>query len=156
MKNSRKYRNIGVLRKNLLTLRELRSTSCSFETVLLSFLHSGVTSEEAFLLEESSELGVSLEECSGKTVSDSTCLTCNAAACNCADDVELVSSIGNAEGLTNDELQGLKAKVVVDISAVDGNLTGTWINSNSCNGVLSSACSVVIWLLIRTFKAAPD
>ena len=76
-------------------------------------------------------------------MSDSTSLTGNAAALNGADDVELVQSVSNCKGLTNDELEGLKTKVIVDVSAVDGYLTAALVNTNSCNGVLSSAGSII-------------
>jgi len=55
-------------------------------------------------------------------VSDSASLTCNAAACNSADDVELLNIVCKSEGLTNDELECLETEIVVDASAVDSNI----------------------------------
>ena len=56
-------------------------------------------------------------------MSDSASLTCNAAACNCADNIELLNIICESEGLTNDQLESLKTEVIVDASAVDCNIT---------------------------------
>ena len=54
-----------------LSLGELRCTTSSLETRLLSFLHSRVTSEETSLLQLAAEvLSVELKECTGDTVAD--------------------------------------------------------------------------------------
>ena len=108
-----------------LALAELRSATSGFETVLLSFLHSRVTGEETGLLQRSAEvLGIVLEQSSGDTVADSTGLTGNTAACNAANDVELLFGTGENERLTNDRLEGIKAEIIVDIAVVDRDLTG--------------------------------
>ena len=127
-----------------LSLRELRSTSCSLESVLLSFLHTRVTSEEACLLEKGLIGFISGEKSTSYSVTDSTCLTGEAAAANVCNDIELTNGLGNTEGLVNDELESLKTEIIVYISAVDGYVTGTGIETNSCNRLLSSACAVEI------------
>ena len=62
-------------------------------------------------------------------MADSTGLTGNTAACNAANDVELLFGTGENERLTNDRLEGIKAEIIVDIAVVDRNLTGALVNS---------------------------
>ena len=81
-------------------------------------------------------------------MTDRARLTGHAAAADTADNVELLAGLGEDEGLTNDQLEGLKTEVIVDISVIDGDLTGTLIESDSCNRRLSSACTVEIRCLI--------
>ena len=40
--------------------------------------------------------------------------------------VELVNIVGQYEWLTNDNLQGLKTKVLIDVSLIDSDLTSSW------------------------------
>ena len=77
-------------------------------------------------------------------MTDCACLTGEATAVNVSNDVELADSLGNAEGLIYDELEGLKAKVIFNVSAVDGDSTGTGVETYSCYRLLSSACAVEI------------
>ena len=77
-------------------------------------------------------------------MTDSACLTGETAAVYVSNDVKLTNGFGNTEGLVNDELEGIKTKVIVNISAVDGDSAGTGVKANSCNGLLSSTCSVEI------------
>ena len=79
-------------------------------------------------------------------MADSACLTGETAAVNVCNDVKLTNGLSNTEGLVNDELEGLKTKVIVNISAVDGDNAGTGVKANSCNGLLSSTCAVEIRL----------
>ena len=51
-------------------------------------------------------------------------LTGDAAAGDGGDDVHLANHAGGDQGLADDELQGLQAEVVVDITAVDGDGAG--------------------------------
>ena len=140
----------------LLSLGELRRATSGLEAVLLSFLHSRVTGEETGLLQRSAEvLGIVLEQSSGDTVADSTGLTGNTAACNAANDVELLFGTGENERLTNDRLEGIKAEIIVDIAVVDRDLTGALVNSYTCNGAFSSAGAVEIRCLIVLIRLPP-
>ena len=130
----------------LLSLGKLRCTTRSLESVLLSFLHSGVTSEEACLLEKGLVVLVSGKESTSNAVTDSACLAGEAAAAYVNNYVELANGVGNTEGLIYNVLHGLKTEVLIDTSAVDGNNTGTGIETNSGYGLLSSACAVEIGL----------
>ena len=79
-------------------------------------------------------------------MTDSTCLTGDTAALNVSNDVELAHGIGDAEGLVNDELKGLKAEVLVNVTAVYSDVTGSGIKANAGYRALSSAGSVEIRL----------
>ena len=81
-------------------------------------------------------------------MTDRARLTGHAAAGDSADDVELLAGAGEFEGLTNDQLEGLETEVIVDVSVVDGDLTGACIETNSRYRRLSSAGAVKIRCLI--------
>ena len=74
------------------------------------------------------------------------CLTGDTATVYVSNDVELAGSAGYAEGLVNDELKGLETEVLVDILAVDSDLTVTGIYSYTSNGLLSSTSAVEVGL----------
>lgn len=95
-----------------LSLGELRSATCGFEAVLLSLLHSGVTGQEAGFFQDGAVVLILLQQSSGKTVTDGTSLAGNAAACNGADDIKAASGFNQLQGLADDELQSLQAKVI--------------------------------------------
>ncbi len=58
-----------------LSLRELRCTTSSLESVLLSLLHTRVTSKKTSLLKKGLVGLISEEKCTSNTVTDRTCLT---------------------------------------------------------------------------------
>ena len=128
----------------MLSLGELGCATGAFATVLLSFLHTRITGEQACFLEGGAESLVILEQSSGNTVTDRTCLAGNAAAVYAANDVEFLSCAGDLERLTNDELKSFKTEIIVDISVVDGNLTCTCINADAGYRALSASCTVEI------------
>ncbi len=134
-----------LLKNNDLSLGELGSTTSCFETVLLSFLHSGVTGEKASLLQSGTEcFCICLKKSSGNTVTDGTSLAGDTAADYIANDIKLAHIAGEFQGLTNDELEGIKTEIVIDISLIDGDHAGTGINTNTGDGFLSSAGAVEI------------
>ena len=128
-----------------LALAELRSTTCSLETVLLAFLHSGVAGQETGSLQSGAVALVNEEESAGNAVTDSAGLAGNAAACDGALDVNLIGEANGDQGLTNDELQGVKAEIIVDVTAVDGDNAGAAGNEvNSGDRGLATAGAVHI------------
>ena len=129
-----------------LSLGELRCATCGLETVLLSFLHTRVARQEACLLQAGLKGFISLYESAGETVADSACLTGETAATNGSNDIKLTEGLGNAEGLVNDELQGFKTEVLINVLAVNGDNTAAGIKTNAGNGLLSSAGAVEIRL----------
>ena len=72
-----------------LSLGELRSTTCGFETVLFTLFHSRITCEESCFLELRTKFCVELKKSSCDSVTDSTGLTGDSAAVYVADDIEL-------------------------------------------------------------------
>ena len=66
-------------------------------------------------------------------MTDSTGLTGNAAAGYTANDIELFGGFGKCERLTNDELEGFKTEIIVNVSAVDRDFAGACIYANSCD-----------------------
>ena len=127
----------------LLSLGELRCTAGAFETVLFAFLHTRVAGQEACLLEDRTKGFVILQKRSRKTVADGAGLAGHAAAGDAADDIELVGQFGQGEGLTNDELEGVKTEIIVDVAIIDGDLAGALIQSYASDGGLSPACAVI-------------
>ena len=129
-----------------LSLGELACATSCLETVFLSFLHTRVSREEAGLLEEGAVRIVGEKERTGYAVTDRACLTGDTAALYVGNDVILAYSVGNAERLVDNELEGFKAEIIVDVTTVDGDLAGTGIQTNAGDGALSSAGTVEIRL----------
>ena len=129
-----------------LSLRELGSTACGFEAVLLSFLHTGVTGEESCLLEGGTVGCVCLKQSLCNAVTDGACLSGESSAVYAADDVELTESVGNGEGLVNDELESFETEILVNILTVDVDNAGSGNDADTSNGLFSSSCSVEIRL----------
>src|SRR5699024_5364374 len=88
-------------------------------------------------------------------VADRAGLAGDAAACNAADNVELLVGLGEDERLTDDGLQGVKAEVIVDVAVVDRDLARALVNSYARNGALSSAGAVEIRCLIVHVRLPP-
>ena len=103
--------------RSRLSLGELGSATCGLQTVLLSFLHSGVAGQETGGLQGSAVLGVDGQQGAGDAVTDSAGLAGNAAAGDGDNDVNLAQHVGGDQGLTDDQLQGLQTEVVVDVAA---------------------------------------
>ena len=76
-------------------------------------------------------------------VADRACLACNAAAMDVGQNIELTFAVDRCERLTNDDLQSLKAEVLINILAVDSDLAGTGSHINSRDRLLSAACAVI-------------
>ena len=99
----------------LLSLRELACSSCLFETVLLSFLHSGVSCQESSSLQGwSVSFSVSFAESSGNSVSQCSGLTSVTAAVYRSDYVELAFASSDFKRSLNLSLYDFLGKVVVE------------------------------------------
>ena len=104
--------------------------------------------KEACLLELGTIGFVSLKKRAGKTMTDSAGLSGKSAALNGSDDIELALSSGNAERLVNDELQGLEAEVIVDVTTVDDDGAGALlIQADAGDGGLTTAGAVLVGVL---------
>ena len=89
-------------------------------------------------------------------MTDSASLAGNAAASNGDNDVNLAQHIGGNQGLTNDQLQGLQAKVAIDIAAIDDDgASAVLVNANTGHGGLSTAGAVKILLLALVHSKLP-
>lgn len=64
-------------------------------------------------------------------MADSTCLAGHATAVDAADDIELFTGACKSERLADDELEGLKAEIIVNLSVVDDDLAGAGIKTDS-------------------------
>ena len=102
-----------------LSLGELACATSCLETVLLSFLHTRVSREEACLLELGTESLVCEKKSTGNAVTDSACLTGDTAAANVSYDIELAFCACDAEGLVDDELECFESEVVFYVATVD-------------------------------------
>ncbi len=137
------FRAFSMISCPRLSLGELRSTPCSLEAVLFTLFHARIAGEETCFFERSTEiLGIILQERSRNAVTDCAGLAGNAAAGYAADNIKLFAGLGENQGLANDELQGFKAEIIIDIAVVDGDFAGALIKSYAGNGAFSSAGSV--------------
>ena len=130
-----------------LSLGELGGAAGCFETVLFALLHSGVTGKEAGLLKGRTVLLVDAQKGSGDAMTDGAGLAGNAAAEDGNYNVEAAGGSGELQGLTDDELKGIETEIIVDVTVVDGDLTGSvGEEANSCDGGLSAAGAVEVRL----------
>ena len=77
-------------------------------------------------------------------MADGAGLAGNAAARNRAHNVELAEGVCKVERLTDNQLEGLKAEIVVDVTAVDGDRAGAGVEPDAGNGLFPSAGTVKI------------
>ena len=131
-----------------LSLGELGGAAGGLETVLLALLHSGVAGKEAGGLESGTISLVDLEEGAGYAVTDGAGLAGDPAAGDGGVDIDLAAEAYGLEGLTDDELKGVESEIIVEITAVDGDLAGAGGEEvDSRDGRLSSSGAVHIGLL---------
>ena len=134
--------------RNRLSLGELGCATCSLQAVLLSFLHSGVAGQETCSLQSGTDLGVQQSQSTGNAVTDCASLAGNTAASNSNNNVNLANQVRSDQGLTDNQLQGVQTKVIVDVAAIDGDHAGAvLVNANTGNGGLTTAGAVKILLL---------
>ena len=120
------------MESSISALAELGSATCGLQTVLLSFLHSGVAGHEASSLQSGAVLGIQSDQSTGDAVTDSAGLAGNAAASDGDNDVNLAQQVSGDQGLTDDQLQGLQTEVIVDVAAIDDDGTGAvLVNANT-------------------------
>ena len=137
-------------------LAELRSAACGFEAVLLALLHTRIAGKETGLLEDGAVFGVDEQQSASNAVTQSAGLTGNAAAFDGGNDVDLAELLGGDQGLTDDHLQGLETKVIVDVTAVDGDGAGAVLEQmHAGDGGLSAAGAVEIRLLRLIHSSYP-
>ena len=139
-----------------LALAELGSATGSLEAVLLTLLHTRIAGQETGGLEGGTVLGVDLQQSAGNAVTDSAGLAGHTAAGDGGLDVHLAQGIGGGQRLTHDELQGLQAKVIVDVPAVDGDSAGAvGEEMHAGHGGLPAAGAIQIRLLALIHSFVP-
>ena len=154
--DSRAFDKILCRKSSNLALGELGSTTCGLQTVLLSILHSGVAGHEASGLQSGAELVVQDHQSAGDAVSDSAGLAGNAATGDGDRDVDLAQHVSGDQGLTDDQLQGVQAEVLIDVPTVDDDGAGAvLINANTGHGGLPAAGAVGILLLALVHSSLP-
>ena len=126
-----------------LSLAELRCAASCLQTVLLSLLHTRISREEACLLQHRTIVLICFKQCSRDAVTDSACLAGHTAADDIDADVKLLAGLSRNKRLTNRHSQNLKAKIVLDVSLVDRNLTSSRHQIDSGNRSFSSSGSVI-------------
>ena len=132
-----------------LSLRELRSATCLLETVLLSFLDSGVAGQEAFLLEGGTAIGFCLKQSACDAETDCAGLTGIAAAVDVNHNVILALCAEKHEGLLYLILHESLREVIFESSVIYYDSAASCGNeAYSGNCLLSSARSPKLQLFL--------
>ena len=122
-----------------LSLRELRCATSFLQAVLLSFLRTRVTRQEAFLLECGTATFFCFEKCSCNAQTDCACLTSITTAYNVYHNVVLAFYFKKRQRLLNDVLQSTLREVIFECAVVDYDRAVTaGDKTNTCNRLLSS------------------
>ena len=79
-------------------------------------------------------------------MADSTRLTADTATADGSHDIKLTDRAGNAEGLVDNQLQGLQSEILVDGAPVDGDLTVSGVQTNAGDGLLATTGTVEVGL----------
>ena len=119
----------------MLTFAELETSTCTGLSGFLSLDLASVAGEEAVRLQNRAvSLSVHFAKSAGYCKAESFCLTFDSAAIEVGLDVERSEGIGNIQGLTDDEAEGILFEVLVHSAAVDGDVafTGAYINASNC------------------------
>jgi len=132
------------------SLGELRRTTCGFESVFLSFLHTRIAGQQTCLFEGGLVVLISQNQGTCNTVADGACLTGDTAAADVGNNVKLAGGFGHTERLVYDEFQRVQTKVLINALAIDGDAAGAGIQTNAGNGFLTSAGSVEVRLCTCT------
>ena len=77
--------------------------------------------------------GEVLSDSARDMLTDRSCLSGVTAALYVDDHIKLSVCLGSYQRLTNNHLQGLQTKILVDVSLIYGNIACTWYQIYSCN-----------------------
>ena len=124
------------------SLRKLRSASRCFETVFLTLFHTRITCEIAGLLDDRTKFRIHLDEGTCEAVADSAGLTCVTAAADCHIEVIFAESIDQRERLADDNLEGFRSEIIIDVTLIDNDLASSLRKEYSGDRTLSSSCTV--------------
>src|SRR5688572_9165717 len=90
---------------------ELETSTGAALAVLLPFLHA------------LTQLAVVVEKCSGDSVTDCSSLTARSATFHAHQDVEMLHSLGQGEGLLDDHLEHFVGEIFIDLPVIDRDLS---------------------------------
>src|ERR1700674_5811872 len=122
-----------------LALRVLRSLASSLQPVLLAFLHPGVASQKAGLLEHGPELRVVLDQGAGDAVRDSARLAAGSPTHHLDADVELALRARDPKWSQRRHLEDAAAQVRERVFVVDHHAALAGLDAHARNGVLAPA-----------------
>ena len=108
---------------NGLTFGELACFSCFLETVFLTFFHSWITGKQTCTLQYFSVVCIYIQQCSGNAVTNSSGLTCTAAALDVGNYVISGGGSCQFQRLFNNQFKSSQIEVILQIAAIDCNIT---------------------------------
>ena len=118
--------------------------------------HTRIAGQETGLLQGGAILLVDAQQGAGDAVTQGAGLAGDAAAGDGGHHVELADGVGQHQGLTGDQLQGLQAEIIVDVTAVDGDGAGAaLIQANAGDGGLATAGALLILSLALVHTLLP-
>ena len=130
----------GVVQR--LTFAELEALTGLGLTGFLTLNHTGVTHQEAFLLEGGAILDVVLAEGAGDSHAQSLSLTGDSTAVEVGFDVPFAFGVGHLKGLVDDVLQRASGELFLIVSLVYNNIAGAGGHIDAGNGAFSSTSGV--------------
>ena len=133
--------------KLFLTFWELTSFTCFLKTWFLTFYHTGITCKETSAFEWVAEVWVYLEEGTGDTLTDSSCLTSVATTENVYENIVLTNSWSNCEWLVDDKAKIRMWDIFFNIFFVYSNFTSSWNKANACNSVFTTSSTCILCCL---------
>jgi len=108
-----------------LALRELEACAGTFLAVLLAFVFTGITSEQAGFLEGSTQFGIEFHQCTSDAKTDGAGLTGNTAAIGQNDYVKTILHFDNRERELRRDAASFGGEILVKRASVDRDLAGT-------------------------------
>jgi hypothetical protein len=130
----------GVSKKsNRLTFAVLEAFACAGLAVLLALAHARITREQAFRAKSGPVIGVHRQKSPSQTMSDSACLSIQAAAMDCDAGIEFVCRAGGGQRLSGDHAHRFNRKVILERTAVDGDFAVARREANARHGGLAAA-----------------
>lgn len=139
----------------ILSLRELKPLSRALLSVLLTFLLSRVSRNQARFLERRAKIGVEFHQRPRDAMTNRTGLSSRSAAIDIYQNVELARGIGQAERLTNDHPQSFIRKIGIERTPVDRYLARTRTQIDACCRSFSAARSVILNICHKKLVSSP-
>ena len=129
-------------RESGLALRELEAFAGAGLAGLFAFLHARVACEETFLLEREAQGLVDLDERPADCQTQGAGLAIDAAADGADGEVVGVNGVGDFQRAKNLILNREAGEVVGEVTAVDLDGTGAWLQADAGDGGLAATCGL--------------